>query len=269
MPSSIPEEFAAPPLVFLDTTALKFASERIVRGRERPVTIKVNGRDVTYRVKQYVEIFPNASARPQQQQEIQWLPFIAYLAKSARLRLTTHIEVLIEFWNIPKTDDSRGRFYGAPIENAKGPFEYSRAWGGAGVSDRDPQFEFVLQLRHTRFDQLKKAVGANAESTSYKNQLLDAFHLLCAESERADYFLTLDEKLIRHVRQHKRWPPTVQVVNPTELVGVLCRRNVVRWRDRLGYARERRALTRHPPKAAFHDLVVLGQRLEKSGCFDD
>lgn len=259
----------ATPTVFLDTTALKFAAERIIRGRQRPVTTRWGDQTLTFNVTQFVEHFPNAYARPELQKEQRHLPLLAHLARKGRIRLVTHFEVYEEFWGLPKTDDSRGVFYGAPIERVNGPFEYSRIMCGWSPFPRDYQFEFLRGVSHPRYKQLQVAVGANEESRKFKNQLLDAFHICCAEAAKAEYFLTLDQKLIRHVSGHKRWPPTTRVLSPTELVKLLIRGRHVRFRDVLTYLRTERQARRKPPSGPYEDLVKLGKRREKRGYYDE
>jgi predicted nucleic acid-binding protein len=50
-----------------------------------------------------------------------------------------------------------------------------------------------------------------------RNQLLDAFHIWCAEFNKCDYFLTLDFKLLNVVRKQKRHS-LVEIIKPSELV---------------------------------------------------
>jgi hypothetical protein len=54
-----------------------------------------------------------------------------------------------------------------------------------------------------------------------RNQLLDAFHLWCAEYNKSDYFLTLDFKLIRILGQNRKTRLPVRAVRPSELLAAL------------------------------------------------
>lgn len=255
------------PTVFLDTSALKFGAERVIRGRVRPVTRRWGDKTVTIGVTQFLEHFPNSYARPELRRELGFLPLMAHLAKIGRIRLVTHIEVLEEFWGLPKTDDPRGVFYGAPIERVDGPFEYSRIMYG-GPGSQDHQLDFLRHVSHPRYKQLQVAVGVNEQSGKYKNQLLDAFHVLCAEAAKAEYFLTLDQKLIRHVEQHKRWPPNTRVLSPRTLVRLLIQSRCLRLRDVWTFVRAERAARKNPLPDPHEDLVQLGKRLEKRGYYD-
>ena len=260
-----------PPLIFLDTSVLKPSADRLIRGRFRRVTRTWGDRPVTMDVTQFVEVYPNARVPRSLADELRYLPFIADLAKTGRLRLTTHPEVEFEFWGLPKTDDPRGRFYGAPIERGPDPFPYGRLIAGwSPVVKTDPQFDFVKGITHPRFQQLKKAVGANPDSRSHKNQLLDAFHNLSAESACAKFFLTTDLTLVRHVSRHKKYPPTCRVVSPAQLVRVLMADRDLRLRDALRFViRTFRAQRRPPSDSPMEELVALGKRLEKGGHFGE
>jgi hypothetical protein len=121
-----------PDLIFLDTSVLKHAADRLIRGRVHRVNRRWGTTKVTADVMQYVEIYPNAAVPQHFAFELRWLPFIAHLAKVGRLHLTTHHEVLQEFWSLPETDDPRGLFYGAPVARAPDPFQYSRLLVGWG-----------------------------------------------------------------------------------------------------------------------------------------
>jgi hypothetical protein len=258
------------PLVFLDTNVLKFAAERLIRGRVRPSTVKWGDQNVTMNVTQFVEVFPNARADSRLRAELQRLPFLAHLARTGKIRLATHTEVWWEFYGLPKTDDARGVFYGAPIERCSDPFPYGRIMaGGTTGREIDHQFEFLKGISQPRYNQLKIAVGVNAEAKGFKNQLLDAFHLLCAETSRADYFLTLDFKLLRHLSTHKRYPPLVDALSPRHLTNKLIRLRNAGVRDAFKYCwhqlRTRNSKTNDP----YEQLVDFGKTLEDRGYFDN
>ena len=257
------------PLIFLDTSVLKHSADRLIRGRIRRVTRTWGSKPVTMDVTQFVEVYPNARVHWPLADELRYLPLIADLAKTGRLRLVSHQEVEFELWGVPKTDDPRGRFYGASIERGPDPFPYGRLIvGWSAVVKSDPQFDFVKGITHPRFQQLKQAVGANAQSGSYKNQLLDAFHILCAETAVAKFFLTTDHKLIRHVSRHKRYQPTCRVVSPAQLVRALIADRDFRLRDALRFVFRTIRARWHPPSDnPVEQLVALGKQLEKGGHF--
>jgi len=259
-----------PPLIFLDTSVLKHSADRLIRGRIHKMTRMWGDMPVTMDVTQFVEDYPNARVHRTLADELRYLPFIADLAKTRRVRLTTHQEVKLEFWGLPKTDAPRGIFYGAPIERGSDPFSYGRYIAGwSAIAKSDPQFDFVKGITHSRFQQLQQAVGTQANSSHYKNQLLDAFHILCAETVSAEFFLTTDLKLIRHVSRHRRYPPICRVVSPAQLVRALIVDGHLQLRDVLQFViRTIRARRRPPSDSPLEELVALGKRLEKGGHFD-
>jgi hypothetical protein len=258
------------PVIFLDTSVLKHAADRLIRGRKRKVTQQWGEVAISMDVTQFVEIYPNAPVRGPLVAEFRLLPLIADLAKVGRLRLVTHAEVRSEFWGLPKTDDPRGQFYGAPIEWGPDPLPYGRIIAGwSPIHKSDPQFDFVRAITHPRFQDLKLAVNANSGSKVYKNQLLDAFHIWCAESASAKYFLTTDLKLVRQVSRHKSHPPTCRVISPTHLVRALIANRDLRIRDALRFViRTIRARGRPVSNDPSEQLVALGKQLEENGYFD-
>src|ERR1700722_4104255 len=149
------------PLIFLDTSVLKHSADRLIRGRRRKVTRQWGGTSVSMDVTQFVEVYPHAGVQGPLAAELRSLPLVADLAKTGRLRLVTHAEVTFELWRLPKTDDPRGKFYGAPIAMGPDPLPYGRLIaGGSLFMKSDPLFNFVKGITHPRFQQLKQAVGA-------------------------------------------------------------------------------------------------------------
>lgn len=83
------------------------------------------------------------------------------------------------------------------------------------------QVEFLRSLHHTRFLELQKACGAHQGVTIAENELIDAFHVWCAEEAGATDFLTCDFKLIRVANQTKRFRPKVNLVTPSRLLELI------------------------------------------------
>lgn len=91
-------------------------------------------------------------------------------------------------------------------------------FGGIDTDFKRAQYEFLCSLKHKRFLQLQRATGAyQGPNGINENQLLDAFHLWCAEYNASDFFLTLDFNLARAVKGAKS-VRTVPVVRPSELL---------------------------------------------------
>jgi hypothetical protein len=88
-------------------------------------------------------------------------------------------------------------------------------------------------IRRQRFLELQKATDAyqGPGKPPHDNQLWDAFHVWSAESTGADYFLTLDMKLLRHLAQHRSFPPLVPCLGPVALLRRLETDGAYSWRD--------------------------------------
>ena len=107
-----------PPLVFLDTSALKLAADRRVRGIQRRSTVRWGPHDVAMDWVQFVELNPNANVRAAQRKQISALPLIAHMADRNRVRVATHMEVLWGSTGCPDIEASAGlgfcRYEGCP-----------------------------------------------------------------------------------------------------------------------------------------------------------
>jgi hypothetical protein len=116
-------------------------------------------------------------------------------------------------------DSSSGRFYGSPYEPVDAPIQYGRVVFSGGGDTQKMQFEFLCGIRSQRFLELQKMTGAyQGEGKINRNQLLDAFHLWCAEHNECDYFLTLDFKLVKVLQQNQKKKMKIRPVRPSELL---------------------------------------------------
>ena len=132
------------------------------------------------------------------------LRFIAALAKEGKIELQMQGEVFHELMGLPGAMDDSPLFHGAPITTVAGPVQYGRIVAdGFGT---DYQYEFLVSLTHSRFQALQKVCGAfqGHGRPLHRNQLIDAFHVWCAESSRATYFLTHDDKLVSALNRARR-----------------------------------------------------------------
>jgi hypothetical protein len=76
----------------------------------------------------------------------------------------------------------------------------------------------LRKLEHKRFRDLQRITGAyQGEGKPNRNQLLDAFHLWCAEHNGSDFFLSLDFKLAKIIERSIS-KPMVAVVRPSQLL---------------------------------------------------
>jgi len=208
------------PKIYIDTNVLKFSATQLPRLKPRQTTINWGGpiHDVT--VHDFIEVNPNDTITNQElKSEVQLLPELAELGKSGKVQYAIQMETLLESWGIPNMDSSSGRFYGVPYETVEAPIKYGRVvFSGFGDSQK-MQYEFLCGIRSPRFLELQKMTGAyQGEGRINRNQLLDAFHLWCAEYNECDYFLTLDFKLIRVLQQNQKKTLQVTPVRPSELL---------------------------------------------------
>lgn len=211
------------PKAFIDTNVFKFSAIRLRRLLPRTVTVPLGGRQHEVVVHELGYINPNeAILIPPLKQEVGLLPRIATLAKNNEVTLVTHFETQLEVSKLPNSNSETGLFFGASIDLAEDPVPYCRVIGGYGCTDwRDEQLRFLGSISHKRYLEIQRIVGAwQGKRGLNPNQLLDAFHLWCAESNRCEFFLTLDFRLEKVVRRSKK-KLSVQVVCPSELLGIL------------------------------------------------
>ncbi len=207
------------PKVYIDTTVLKFSATQLLRLRPRKQTVNWGGQDFQLTVHDFVHVNPNDSVdNPELKAEAALLPSLAEAGKTGVVNYMIQVETLFEGWGIPKMDSETGRFYDAPCEWVEAPIEYSRVFAGTGSDAKDMQFRFLASVKSKRFLELQKITGAyQGPGKLNRNQLLDAFHLWCAEHNSCGYLLTLDFKLIKVLRKQKR-SLLSEVVKPSELM---------------------------------------------------
>ena len=208
------------PSVYLETTALKFAVDRIGAWASTEKTVNWGGREFTVTVHEPAIALPNEElANDELKNEARLLPRVAELSDEGRIELLVQQETLIELWGLPRSIDQRGLFYGAPIKKIAPPFEYGRIVFQAFADAGALQYDFLSRISEGRFLELQKACGAyQGSNPPSPNQLRDAFHVWCAEAGGADFFLTYDLSLVRYVGRQKRYVPKVRVVKPSELL---------------------------------------------------
>ena len=99
--------------------------------------------------------------------------------------------------------------------------------------------------------------------------MLDAWHIRCAEEANATYFLTVDYSLIRHLKGHRRFPPMVKVVTPTELLKDRQIIKHVRITEVFGTLLHQLRFGRLPqPESPLEQLAAFGEMLERQGYYD-
>jgi hypothetical protein len=209
--------------IYLDSNVFKFSATKLLRFRPREVAVDWGGTRQSETVHDPVNVNPNdrIDNNPELRREAELLPQVAILAASGLADFLINSETLLEVGGLPNLDSATGRFYGAAYMVADAPVRYGRTVFGGNVHYKDEQFNFLRSLRHERFDQLQRVTGAyQGETKVNRNQLLDAFHLWCAEHNGCEYFLSLDFKLARVISNSKS-KSLVRVVRPSELLAVL------------------------------------------------
>ena len=205
--------------VYIDTTVLKFSATQLPRLRPKKQKIIWDGKSHELMVHELVDINPNDSINNAElKAEAELLPSLAEAGKNGILKYVIQMEIIFESWGIRKMDSKTGKFYGAPFDYGDAPIKYGRTLYGHGFEARELQFRFLTSIKNKRFLELQKITGAYQGSGKLnRNQLLDAFHLWCAEHNGCEYFLTLDFKLIKVIRKQKKYLLT-EVVKPSELL---------------------------------------------------
>jgi hypothetical protein len=208
------------PKVYIDTSVFKFSATKLKRLVPRRQTINWGGVLHKIDVHDLVYINPNDRIKDQNlKEEAQLLPQLAEMSKQGKMEFFVQVETIFESWGLPDMDSETGKFYGAPYTMVEAPVNYSRVLVGFNSHPKKDQFNFLAGIRHERFLELQKVTGAyQGKGELNRNQLLDAFHLWCAEYNACQYFLTLDFKLIKILRSHNEIDFKVKLVKPSELL---------------------------------------------------
>ena len=211
-----------PSTVFVDSNVLKFAATHLPRFVPKKEEIQWGPRIVEVVVHHEVVVNPNDNiANPILKAEADLLPQAAAFGKSGVVEFVRTVEALYEEWGLPDMDSETGTFYGAPIRLINAPFKYGRVMGRLGIDGKAEQYRFLTSIKSPRFDAIQRATGAfQGAQPLDRNQLIDAFHIWCAEAAGCAYFLTLDFKLQRTVSQSKLETPLL-LLRPSEFIGAL------------------------------------------------
>ena len=161
--------------------------------------------------------------------EAELLLEVAGLADTGLVIFVITIETQVEISGLPDLDSETGYFYRAECKIVDAPVKYSRIlYGGRPDDSRQAQFNFLCSLKNKRFFELQRITGAyQGKGKVNRNQLLDAFHLWCAEHNGCDFFLSLDFTLAKVIEKSKG-KPKVPVVRPSQLLTAVRARN---WRQ--------------------------------------
>lgn len=153
-------------------------------------------------------------------QEVEALPALAAELKRVGATLLMDFHSTFE---IKKAGRFRSDyFHGSEIAYGKRPpagvgISFTPKWMKAASEDSELG-TFLSRIRHPRFQSLAKYAGALQSRRLNVNQLADAYFLWCAEENEADYFLTLDFRLVRSLSTAKSLSYKPRVVTALELL---------------------------------------------------
>jgi len=204
--------------VYLDTSVLKLSIQAIEGSTPANAVVNWGGRELTVTVHKPTVAYPiEGIDNAELKSEARLLPKIADLAHRGFIELVVQNETLVELWGLPRTAGKP--FFGAPLKGIPAPFKYARVSFAAFEDAEKLQYDFLAGIKDARFIELQKACGAyQGAIPPPRNQLLDAFHVWCAEASGSRYFLTCDMSLARYVGKQKQHVPAVRVVLPSHLL---------------------------------------------------
>jgi predicted nucleic acid-binding protein len=213
--------------IFVDTSVLKAA--RDTQMVFVPRTQKLDWGDQVVEVEVHDMMYKNQNTaylrnNPSAFQNRLHNRIIARLAKENRIELLISHEVKFEAMGVPSVDFS---FYGSPINLVRSPIYHGGLVIDGSGRDHLHLFNALKSINDKRFFQLQKLTGAyqGKYNEPNKNQLFDAYHLWCAESANADYFLTHDEKLVRQWKNSK-YKGISEPIDAIPLVREILKRNI-------------------------------------------
>lgn len=208
------------PTVYLDANILRFSQTSLLRLMPRKSVIDWGHAKSEMIVHDLIYFNPNTRLKnPELRREADLLEDIATFVKDGKLKAVMQMETDFESWSRLQLGNDRGRFYGAKIDRVEAPIKYDRILLGARFSAKELQLRFLAGIKHKCFTELQKITGAIQGENKYnQRQLLDAFHIWCAEHNHCNYFLTLDFRLIKMVTRHKLKPDLPILVRPSQLL---------------------------------------------------
>jgi len=215
--------------VFLDTCVLKSSIVSLTRFVPRGERPSLNGKGKGSPIYRIADICPHDKIKDKGlYKEIKLLSQIATLAKEQKIELLTQFEAILELWGLPDTFGRRRTYFDeVEIKKVGAPIEYSRVFAFPNIGPKNSQFNFLESINDERFAELRRATGAyQGENSLNRNQLLDAFHIWCAEYNNCDFYLTLDFKLIKHLNNQKKYTIKTRIVRPSELLSLIFQNSI-------------------------------------------
>lgn len=219
--------------VFIDTNVIKFSAT------EHLAVVPVNrwqrnwyGNFIGRHVSEVRRVNPNDKLPPGRlKDEVARLPDVKRCADAGMIELYQDIQSWMEGAGLPRISSASGRFWGAEIKRGHPPHSgiqvlMGPSWMGFLSPDKYA-IRYLSGIRDKRFQRLQRATGAyqgkdeQGKDKLNANQLIDAYLLWSAETNGADYFLTLDFTLISTVSRSKLNDYRPTLVTPSELLSRL------------------------------------------------
>lgn len=255
--------------IYVDSTVIQDADVDRVEWLREEHTLDWGGQTISLVTEPKYEIVDKRINQPRELlRETVALQLLAQFARHPNVTFMQQFETEFEsIWS--RRPSPSPPFFGVPIAKAGNPIPYQRTLFAGGVRQRNSaeiQHDFLDGLTHPRFVHLQRLAGVQDAMGMEKRrrQILDAWHLWCAERNQCTYFLTRDGKLIRSVQARRRadssQPPTpVNLVTPSEMLRILA--DKVRWWNTAVYLLRGLWEVRHSARGRVHDLARDGPPL--------
>lgn len=202
--------------VYLDANIFKHSVRQRTREVREPQHIRWGPADVEVSVSQFIPFDPTEElSNSRQRTEAQLLASLSDHAQAGRIAFVSAIETMVEVWGLRDAQRDTRHFCGTPVRLIESPIQHSRILISGWARSRDLQLDFFGRIRHPRYEAFKRAFGAGSPN---RNLLADLFFLWTAESAGIDYFLTMDERLIRAVKGQSQLRIGCKVALPSELL---------------------------------------------------
>jgi len=211
--------------VFVDANIFKYSATRLRRLRPRSQTINWGEKEFETTVHDIVYVNPNLriANNDNLRREVDLIPEIVALQDKESIEFCITTEAFLEIMGLPDMDSMTGRLFGAKITRINAPIKYSRVLIGSNIDAKKAQYDFLRGIKSKRFIEIQKATGAyQGKNPPNKNQLLDAFHLWCAEHSGCDVFLSGEAIKLRNLMKRKKnFCYKTQLMIPSELLARL------------------------------------------------
>ena len=211
--------------VFVDANIFKYAAANLRRFSPYKKSINWGGVEIETTVNDIVYINPNLSINNNDKllEETRLIPKIVALQEDKNIEFCITSELMLEVMGLPNMDSSDGLLFGAKITYIEPPVKYSRILISHNLNTKEEQYSFLRGLKSKRFLEIQKATGAyQGENAPNPNQLLDSYHLWCAEHSKCNVFLTGEaKKLNNSINGKNNFSCDVKIASLSDLIGII------------------------------------------------